>query len=96
MLSAFVVENQKDWDRVLPYVLMAYRFSEHKTTGMTLNQLILGRQVELPLDVIVGLPLEGDGTPPELVEYNQSLRDRLEKAYDVARENTGKRIIRQK
>lgn len=42
MLSAFVEENQRDWDTHLPYVMMAYRSSEHETTGATPNTLMLG------------------------------------------------------
>ena len=34
MLSMYV-ENQKDWDRWLPQVLLAYRSSVHESTGAT-------------------------------------------------------------
>lgn len=96
MLSTFVQESQRDWDLQLPYVMMAYRSSEHDTTGLTPNQMMLGRDVEIPLDLVVGLPLEEDATPPEATEYNQTLRERLNRAYEAARENTGRRVIRQK
>ena len=35
MLSKFVDENQKDWDLYLPLVMMAYRSSEHESTGFS-------------------------------------------------------------
>ena len=42
MLSALVSSNHKDWDEHLPYVMMAYRSTEHETTGMTPNMLMFG------------------------------------------------------
>ena len=39
IFSAFLSDNHKDWDVHLPYVLMAYRSSEHETTGMSPNLL---------------------------------------------------------
>ena len=35
LLSAFVNEEHTDWDQLLPYVMMAYRSSEHETKGFT-------------------------------------------------------------
>jgi hypothetical protein len=37
MLSAYVSDNHKDWDRQLPYVMMAYRATAHETTGFSPN-----------------------------------------------------------
>ncbi|XP_038060519.1 uncharacterized protein LOC119731418 [Patiria miniata] len=41
MLSLFVHENQDDWDEHLPYVMMAYRSSQHDSTKFTPNMLML-------------------------------------------------------
>lgn len=49
MLSAYVQENHRDWDKHLPYVMMAYRASEHETTGFSPNMLMLGRETSTPL-----------------------------------------------
>ena len=54
MLSLFV-EKQEDWDEHLPYVLMACRSAQHESTKLT-NMLILGREVSLSLDLVVGPP----------------------------------------
>ncbi|CAC5418554.1 unnamed protein product [Mytilus coruscus] len=35
MLSSFVEQNQRNWDEYIPFVMMAYRASEHETTGQT-------------------------------------------------------------
>ena len=56
MLSKFMSEKQKDWDTYLPYLLMAYRSSVHSTTGHPQNKLVFGRDVSLPVDLMLGRP----------------------------------------
>ena len=41
MISMFVDPNQKDWDDVLPYIMMAYRSAIQDTTGYSPNKKIL-------------------------------------------------------
>lgn len=56
MLSLFVDKTQKDWDDHLPYVLAAYRATQHKSTGVSPNLLMFNREIDCPIDVIVGQP----------------------------------------
>ena len=58
MLSNFVNENHTDWDDQVPYVMAAYRATEHKSTACTpnLDLLMLNRETTCPLDLIVGHP----------------------------------------
>ena len=56
MLFMFVDENRSDWDDHLPYVMAAYRATQHKSTGLTPNLLMLNREIDCPLDLMVGLP----------------------------------------
>ena len=56
MLSMFVNANQKDWDKHLPYVMVAYRATQHKSSGVTPNLLMLNRELNYPLDLMVGPP----------------------------------------
>ncbi|CAC5405631.1 unnamed protein product [Mytilus coruscus] len=59
MLSSFVEQNQRNWDEYIPFVMMAYRASEHETTGQTPNSLMLGRELSTPLDIMYEiLPLK--------------------------------------
>ena len=46
MLSKSVDENQKDWDLYLPLLMMAYRSSVHESTGFSLNEMMLGCEVQ--------------------------------------------------
>lgn len=63
MLSIFVNDRRDDWDDHLPFVLMAYRASVHSSTGCTPNLIMLGRETNCPLDLMVGIP---DQFPPDL------------------------------
>jgi hypothetical protein len=56
MLSMFVNEHHRDWDNHLPYVMLAYRASPHESTKCTPNLLMLGKESELPIDLISGPP----------------------------------------
>ena len=60
MLGKVVDESQRDWDDRLPAVLAAYRASPHESTGFTPNRLFLGREVRMPLDVMLDLPEESE------------------------------------
>ena len=52
MLCGKIKEDQKDWDLQLPACMMAYRGAVHESTGVTPNLLMLGRELEVPLDAI--------------------------------------------
>ena len=86
MLRSFVNVNQNDWDDHLSFVTMAYRSSIHKSTKCTPNLLMFGREILLPIDIVVGPPPR----EPEYtchIEYVQWLRNSLSAAYQCASEN---------
>jgi len=56
MLGKVVSESQRDWDDRLPAVLAAFRSSLHESTGYTPNRLFMGRQVRVPLYLLLDLP----------------------------------------
>jgi len=61
ILGKVVAENQKDWDTKLPFVMAAYRASQHESTGYSPNFLVFGRELREPLDVVLDLPQNRDG-----------------------------------
>ena len=71
-LAIFVNENQRDWDEHVPLLLMAYRTATHETTGVTPAKLMLGRQLRIPLDLLMG-PCPGESRPNTKLEYVQKL-----------------------
>ena len=56
MLSMFLSENQSDWDEHLPLLMMAFRSAFHETTGYIPYEMMLGRQIEVPIDIFLGRP----------------------------------------
>ena len=52
MLRKFVSRSQKDWDEYLPYLLFAYREVPQETTGFSPFDLLYGRHIRAPLDVL--------------------------------------------
>ena len=57
-LAMFVEENQKDWDQYIPLLMMAYRSAVHDIMKYTPAQLIVGRNLKLPIDLLLGCPEE--------------------------------------
>jgi len=85
MLAKTVSETQRDWDERLPLVLAAYRATVHESTGMSPNKLFLGREVRMPIDLVMGLPLEEAVSDVSPDEYLSKLRQNAALAYQLAR-----------
>lgn len=82
-LSLLVSRNQQDWDRKLPLFLLAYRSAVHETTGYTPSQMLFGRNIRLPCDLLFGRPPDAPSSPEE---YVQDFQARLEGMHSFARE----------
>ena len=52
MLRRFSDEEGKEWDKMIPYILFAYREVPQATTGFSPFELLFGRDVRGPLDVL--------------------------------------------
>jgi len=48
MLAKVIDDRQRDWDEHVPFVMMAYRATQHSSTGFTPNRLFLGRENKVP------------------------------------------------
>jgi hypothetical protein len=85
MLAKMIRPDQDDWDLMLPLAMMAYRSSVQETIQETPNMMMLGREVTLPIDLMMGTkPPEGDELK---IDYAQKLREDIQIAHDAAREN---------
>lgn len=94
MLSTYVQENKRDWDLHLPYILMAFRSSEHETTSFSPNMLMLGRESTTPFDVMYEMPPDIKDIPAS--QWVWVLRERLESAHKLVCENIQGEMLRQK
>ncbi|PNF41843.1 hypothetical protein B7P43_G16048 [Cryptotermes secundus] len=55
-LRKVVASHQRDWDERLPLFLLACRTSTHDTTGLTAANLVFGRELGLPCNLLFGVP----------------------------------------
>ena len=83
MLASFVSQNQKDWDEHLPLLMLAYRSAQHETTGVSPCEMMFGRHVSLPADLVLGR-LQSEKTL-EMSEYAYKLSQTLDKIHQFAR-----------
>ncbi|CAG2241485.1 unnamed protein product [Mytilus edulis] len=94
MLSSFVEQNQRDWDEYIPFVMMAYRASEHETTGQTPNSLMLGRELSTPLDIMYEMPPSVKDIPAH--KWAWELKEKLEHSHSFVRGKIKGQMRRQK
>lgn len=85
-LAKYVDEHQKDWDRHVPFLMMAYRTAVHQSTGFTASKLMLGREIRLPMDLMFGRPHDSRPQEPSDV-YVENLENNLEDVHQFARVN---------
>ena len=86
-LSAYVNENQTDWDEYLETIALAYRTSMVDAIGNTPFYLVHGRDARLPTEISEDL----DGSVHEDVyQYGVDLTKRIGEAFTLARESQEK------
>jgi len=82
-LRCFVLDDQSNWDKWLPYATIVFNTTPHTSTGFTPHKLLFGRKPNIP-----GL-LQRD--PPDVQytydDYVKELESRLQSSYRVARSN---------
>ena len=84
-LAMFIEQNQKDWDQYVPLLMMAYRSAVHDTTKCTPAELMMGRNIRLPIDLLLGCPEEEK--KESVVDYVAQLQTHLDTVHCYAREN---------
>lgn len=89
MISSYIDENHRTWDRYLPEFRFALNSSVHETTGLTPAELQIGRKIRSPLDQVLQISdLFPDTRPYEVVQ-------RIEELKAQARESNAKAKLRQ-
>lgn len=85
-LKSFVDNDQRNWDKWLPYAMMVYRSTPHSTTKYTPYYLLHGREMRLPTDWIKE-ELQQDLSEDDLVN---EIKRRLQIAHKQVEESTEK------
>uniref|UniRef100_A0A9J8BJ87 Gypsy retrotransposon integrase-like protein 1 n=1 Tax=Cyprinus carpio carpio TaxID=630221 RepID=A0A9J8BJ87_CYPCA len=97
MLRKFVSDSGADWDQWLPYLLFAYREVPQASTGYSPFELLYGREVRGPLDVLHE-SWEGDASQQQtnIVSYVLKMREKLDQLSTLAHDNQIRSQSRQK
>ncbi|KAK3085317.1 hypothetical protein FSP39_001380 [Pinctada imbricata] len=82
-VRCFASRKQKEWDEYLPLLSGALRSAVNRNTGFTANMLMLGREVNVPADLIFPGPKKDTA---DLESFVGDLVQNLEQSHDVARE----------
>ena len=91
MLRRTATDEGKDWDKLIPYVLFAYREVPQSSTGFSPFELVYGRgAVRGPLDVLKETWESDSHSSESVVSYVLSVQERLAKMSALARENLQK------
>ncbi|CAF3416709.1 unnamed protein product [Rotaria socialis] len=89
-IRIYALQNHKLWDKEIQKLAFAIRTSVNETTGETPGFLNFGRDLKIPLDLIIGEKVQGSPTdlPNNNViqQYKSNLIDNLKKAFNIARE----------
>ena len=54
MIKSYLRDQQHNWDQHLGCLAAAYQAGPHESTGMTPNLLMFGREVRMPIEVMLG------------------------------------------
>ena len=96
MLRKTVAGDGKDWDKALPYVLFAYREVPPSTTGFSPFELLYGRSVRGPLDVLRETWTASERSNESVVSHILTVREKLARAAELVEENSRKAKAQQK
>ncbi|XP_048339157.1 uncharacterized protein LOC125425633 [Sphaerodactylus townsendi] len=90
-VRAYVDSHPQDWDEKLPQLLFAYREVPQESTGFSPFELMFGRRVRGPLDLVKERWEEKiPKAKKSVVDYVLSFRERLKDMMSVVQENLAK------
>ena len=87
MLRKVAVEDVKNWDRWLPFLLFAYREVPQASTGFSPFELLYGRAVRGLLDIVKGAWEGSKSTKDSVVSYVLGVHNKLSKMAALAAEH---------
>ena len=73
-LRKVLSSHQRDWDERLTLFLLAHRASTHETTGVMPKNMVFGRELRLPCDLMFGAPPDKEQS---VTDYTADLIERL-------------------
>jgi hypothetical protein len=96
MLRKAATDEGKDWDKWVPYLLFAYREVPQASTGFSPFELLYGRPVRGPLDILKETWESSSKSSESIVSYVLDMQGKLAKMSEMARENLAQARTKQK
>ena len=93
-IKCFLKGKQQNWDCHLQQLAGAIRATVNRQTGFTPNLMMLGREVNQPIDILLGTITEQGKR--EIPDYVKSLAESLQEVHRIARDNLRMAQRRQK
>ena len=90
MLRKVVNEDGNNWDKLIPYILYAYQQVPQASTGFSPFELVYGRDLRRPLDVLKDGWTNTEGKEDDELNYVQRVYDTLKAAKDLVQTNMEK------
>jgi hypothetical protein len=98
ILKGLMGDNFTMWEELLPQALFSIRTAICRTTGLAPYQILFGRNVSAPLDLIFGNPEESfiNSDLSDKKHYVRALRQRIDAAAAFARKNLAQYVMRER
>ena len=98
ILRALIEDDPESWEDALPRALFAIRTNTCRSTGLAPFQILFGRDVSQPLDLIFGNPNGHEDLTGKADhhEYVRNLRKRIDRTQMYVRENLRDAVRRQR
>ena len=87
MLRKSVDKEGKNWDKMIPYLLFAYREVPQSSTGFSPFELLYGREVRGPLDILRQTWETNTRSDESVVNYVLSMREKLKDMSEIVQDN---------
>ena len=87
MLRKIATKEGRDWDKMTPFLLFAYREVPQSSTGFSPFELLYGKQVRGPLDVLRESWEANSKSKESAVSYVLSICDKLDTMRSLVAEN---------
>ena len=88
--------ERKDWDKLLPYLLFAYREVPQSSTGFSPFELLYGKTVRGPLDIIKESWECEQNSSENVITYVMSMSEKIEAMMEIVQENLKNAQTKQK
>ena len=85
MLAKCIDFQQRFWCEQTPIVMAAYRATRHEATGYTPNMLMFGRELSMPIDIVLGIPEGSEEKYNSANEYVSNLQNKFRTFYEKTR-----------